>query len=152
MYQPSKPVSPPAPYRIDKSISYAHIIESQHMRLIQALQKVHRDVRQFVKEEDMNEIVQIVKACGFDFENMKDPKSNIKDGVFEVMHSDVKQNDTSPSVGSTCKGSKVRDGNAEDLQLGTCDGIVTLPKKRKRAKIDGQLGRAPARNGGACTE
>ena len=49
---------------------YVHSMESQQTCLIKALQKVHRHVRQSVEEEDMKEIVDIVRACGFDFESV----------------------------------------------------------------------------------
>jgi hypothetical protein len=68
-------------------------MESQQRRLIKALQKVHLDVRKSIKEEDMNEIVQIVRACGFDFESVsampaahsenEDPENKLRKGGYE---------------------------------------------------------------------
>ena len=77
----------------DYAARYVHSMESQQRRLIKALQKVHLDVRKSIKEEDMNEIVQIVRACGFDFESVsampaahsenEDPENKLRKGGYE---------------------------------------------------------------------
>ena len=43
-------------------------MESQQTRLIEALRRLHRHVKQPIDEEDMQEILQTARACGFDFD------------------------------------------------------------------------------------
>ena len=51
---------------------YVHSMESQQTRLIEALRRLHRHVKQPIAEDDMREILQTVRACGFDFEGVQD--------------------------------------------------------------------------------
>lgn len=55
---------------------YVHSMESQQTRLIEALRKLHRHVKQPIDEEDMQEILQTARACGFDFEGVQDIQYN----------------------------------------------------------------------------
>lgn len=66
-------------------------MESQQTRLIKALQKVHRHVRQTIDEDDMNEIVDIVRACGFDFEGISDVSDKSKPILIDrILAKDIK--------------------------------------------------------------
>lgn len=51
-------------------------MESQQTRLIEALRKLHRHVKQPIEEKDMQEILQTVRACGFDVEGVQDIQNN----------------------------------------------------------------------------
>lgn len=51
-------------------------MESQQTRLIEALRKLYRHVKQPIDEDDMQEILQTARACGFDFEGVQDIQDN----------------------------------------------------------------------------
>lgn len=113
-------------------------MESQQTSLIKALQRVQRDVRQSIKEEDMNEIVQIVRACGFDFESVPDmPASHTENSKPNAKHEEaeaeikVSATPLKHGVGKKLTSGKQR---AADKTYETGQNA----KKRKRGKPDGR--------------
>ena len=114
-------------------ISYVHSMESQQTRLIKALQKVHRDVQQCVKEEDMNEIVQIVRACGFDFEPL-DPSQTTNN--CRIARPAMVDRGSDGSIHSHSTSSDSNDGTTALLSTQTKVGESGCMKKRKLGQTD----------------
>ncbi len=127
-------------------------MESQQTRLIKALQRVHRDVRQSIKEEDMNEIVQIVRACGFDFESVPDmPASHSENSKPNAKHEEV---ETEIKVSATPLKHGVGKKLTSDKQRAAEKTHETgrNAKKRKRGKPDGRMQTAIAESSNAHEE
>ncbi|KAI9820577.1 MAG: hypothetical protein M1827_004946 [Pycnora praestabilis] len=81
-----------------------HILsmEMQQTRLIKALKKMSRHERQPIEEEDMKEIVQTVRACGFDFEGVSEfLDRNTKNGSTEAKHEEIEHAPTCKARNST---------------------------------------------------
>ena len=112
-------------------------MESQQTRLIKALQRVHRDVQQSIKEEDMNEIVAIVRACGFDFESVPESSaSHIESG--ELQTNDGMVGDESQVFGSTRKAASGRKtvGNKQDATDVAPRSCGYSKKRRRKVETD----------------
>ena len=113
-------------------------MESQQARLIKALQKVRRDVQQSIKVEDMSEIVQIVRACGFDFEDVPESwdgqmqKETTKPKHIEVGDEGV--------VTATCLARQTDKNDAENKDRSPTfnDDGGGCPRKRKSEELDDQ--------------
>lgn len=111
-------------------------MESQQTRLIEALRKLHRHVKQPIGEEDMQEILQTVRACGFDVEGVNDIQQN----ALESKPSRAPYNSIDPVGNGATNGSDDKeDTNGENRNgvMGRVTGSDCLGK-RKRAEC-GQL-------------
>jgi len=121
-------------------------MESQQTRLIKALQRVHRDVRQSIKEEDMNEIVQIVQACGFDFESVPDlPASHIGNSKPDTKPEET-ETEIKVSARSLKKGLGKKLTGDKQRAADTTHETGQNDKKRKRGKADGRMQTAIAKS------
>lgn len=118
-------------------------MESQQTRLIKALQKVHRDVRQSIKEEDMDEIVQIVRACGFDFETV--PASRTENGVPEIPQEEIAHESNGFAKHITKDNGKTESNDKHRLPTSISQGNGCR-KKRKRGTMDDQINSSTAEN------
>lgn len=120
----------------DSAVSYVQSMESQQTRLIKALQKVHRDVQQAIKEEDMKEIVQIVRQCGFDFESMPETSaSHIESGDLHTRHGTIGIEGRVATAPRKRRPGKESTGDRQQR----IDGIPMSdrsPDKRKRGEIN----------------
>lgn len=136
----------------DSAVRYVQSMESQQTRLIEALQKVHRDVQQSIKEEDMNEIVRIVRACGFDFEGVpQGPASDIENGSPESKHEPVRNESNVPSTNfERGTGKKSTDDKHQPPNIiHQGDGCA---KKRKRGQPNDQIDSTTAKSSELCGE
>ena len=117
----------------DLVVRYVHTMESQQTRLIKALKKMRRHVRQPIQEEDMKEIVQTVRACGFDFEGLPE----ILDSCTES-HEEINQNqNTNTNLSADDDGTSEKDKNDSgdtSKSPSMTDEGSDLPRKRKRGE------------------
>lgn len=128
------------------ALRYVQSMESQQTRLIKALQRVHRDVRQSIKEEDMNEIVQIVQACGFDFESVPDmPASHMGNSKLHAKPKGI-ETETPFNVTPLKKGAGKKITGEKQRAADNTHETGQIAKKRKRGKPDGLVQTAAAEN------
>lgn len=112
-------------------------MESQQTRLIKALQKVHRDVQQSIKEEDMNEIVQIVRACGFEFEPLSTMSSSYTKNDASELKQEIAEN-ADNEVATCLENIHHRDSTGDEHQLSNVIPKNIRSPKRKRGRTDNQ--------------
>lgn len=111
-------------------------MESQQTRLIEALRKLHRHVKQPIEEEDMQIILQTARSCGFDFEGVQDIQYNAPErNTPRAGHDNIEHSGSRATIGFN--DNKDANGNNRNSATSLATGHDCLGK-RKRAEF-GQL-------------
>ena len=111
-------------------------MESQQTRLIEALRKLHRHVKQPIEEEDMQEILQTARSCGFDFEGVQNIQYNAPESnTPRAGHDNIEPSGSRATIGFN--DNKDANGNNRNSAMRLATGLDCLGK-RKRAEF-GQL-------------
>ncbi|MCJ1306263.1 hypothetical protein MMC08_009083 [Hypocenomyce scalaris] len=98
---------------------------------------MRRHVRQSIKEEEMKEIVQTVRACGFDFESMPEILDSFTESHEEINHNQNANTNLSTADEGTSEKDKNDSGDTSKSPSMTHKGS-DLPTKRKRGEFGPQ--------------
>lgn len=112
---------------------YVHSIESQQTHLIRALQNAHRHSRQSIDHEDMKEIVEIVRRCGYDFEEVPETVNKLQTAAR------IHESSTCSTVGGDASKGVNLDafrGAQNFTQTTSDDRTYSMPQKRRKRELE----------------
>lgn len=113
---------------------YVQSIESQQTSLVRALQKCHLHSRKCIDQEDMKEIVEIVRRCGYDFTELPE-----QSGKPQTVAGMVPSRTYSTVCGDASKGANLDDlSGAQTFPPTTLDdhGAHITPNKRRKRGLE----------------